>query len=227
MPLDPRLGLLAHCVGDASRVADIGADHGILAEALLLSNPARQMVVADISAESLDKARKRLGEAGLLSRVTLRVADGLDALDGPADAIVIAGMGAKVIKAILTQGLKRIGRARLILQPNLDAHFLRAWLLAHGFRLLDEHLAEAAGRFYVVICAQVGESPAYRDKAVYLGPCLMAKRPQGWTAYLHWRKSVLSHALSHIAQSTSPHNQSRTHALRSQIAWIEEELPCP
>ena len=74
--LDPRLYAIAQRVVSGAHVADIGAEHGHLACWLLEHNENMRMTVSDVSAPSLEKARKLLTERGHAQRVKLCVADG-------------------------------------------------------------------------------------------------------------------------------------------------------
>ena len=232
--LDERLEALAELSAQAcpahgaSLVADIGADHGRLACALLQRLPGLRMIVSDVSADSLDKARRLLAAEGLAERAVLRVADGLAALAGERpDAVVVAGMGAKTIREIVLAGAQAIGDARLILQPNLDAPRLRAFLCAHGFPLEAERIVRAAGRSYVILCARRGACVTLDAKACAIGPCLMAERPPGYAKYLRWRHGVASRVLARLADAHDGQRQgvaARRASLLQEICWLEEEL---
>lgn len=232
--LDERLAMIARRVdARAQWVADIGSDHGRLACALLAERPTLRMIVADISADSLSKARLLLSARGLSHRAEFCVADGLDALKGrqgaSVDAIVLAGMGAKTIREILAAGRARIGEAVLILQPNVDAPKLRGWLTAHGFVICGEDIARANGRFYVILSARCGASPELTPKQKALGPCLLTERPAAFMPYLQWRKRVLTHVAGRLAAAQEParaHLAVRYAACVQELAWIEEELLC-
>ena len=63
--LDERLACAAALFPACEYGADIGADHGRLSCALLASGKCRRMCVADISAESLEKAKRLLRLHGL------------------------------------------------------------------------------------------------------------------------------------------------------------------
>ena len=80
--LDERLQAAADLFSACDLGADIGADHGRLSCHLLHTNTCQRMIVADISDESLQKARNLLSLHCLDSRVEYRVADGLKALEG-------------------------------------------------------------------------------------------------------------------------------------------------
>ncbi len=229
--LDERLQAIAALIPEgAAWVADIGADHGRLACALLTVRPELRMVVADISADSLAKARRLLAARGLEERVRFAVADGLKALAGqPVQAIVLAGMGAETLQGILAApgADEAVGAARVILQANVDVPMLRRWLTEHGYALEAEAVAAAAGRYYVILCARRGTAAPLDDKACALGPCLLAERPPEFMPYLRWRKKVLTRVAQRLqttADLTKPDLAARLAACLREIAWIEEEL---
>ncbi|MEG0768259.1 MAG: tRNA (adenine(22)-N(1))-methyltransferase TrmK, partial [Clostridia bacterium] len=87
---------------------------------LLESNRCMRMTVADISADSLRKARTLFEGRTLNQRVTFAVADGLEALTEPVDVVIIAGMGAQTMLHILTAGQDQLADAVLVLQTHTD-----------------------------------------------------------------------------------------------------------
>ena len=75
--------------GAAPRILDLGAGTGLLAELLLDRWPRARLVLVDLSADMLDRARARFSGRG--RHVEVRVADYLeDPLGGPFDAVVSA-----------------------------------------------------------------------------------------------------------------------------------------
>lgn len=75
--------------GSAPRILDLGAGTGLLAERLLDRWPRARLVLVDLSADMLDRARARF--AGREAQVEIRVADYLrDPLGGPYHAVVSA-----------------------------------------------------------------------------------------------------------------------------------------
>jgi len=226
--LDPRLGALAALVDEgAELVADIGADHGRLACALLAARPGLRMIVADISADSLAKARALLERRGFANRAELRVADGLRAVregESP-DAIVLAGMGGATLRGILAaeRAKEAIGGAELILQPNVEASLLREWLCASGFPLSGEAVVRANGRYYVILRARRGEPMELTPRERALGPCLLAQRPPEYAGFLHWREQVLARALTDL-RTARERDEAREGEIAREIAWIREEI---
>lgn len=205
----PRVAALVALTPPCALAAEIGADHGIISAHLLRGGRCARMIVADVSAASLAKARRLFAAHGLEERAEFRVADGLDAVDEPVDAILIAGMGAGTMTGILRRGVERIGGAALILQANQDVPAVRAWLAGNGFAIEAESIAREGRRFYVVMRARRGEA-AHSARALYLGPCLLRERPDAFAPYLRWRRDCLLRV--------------RRADVRQEIEWIEEAL---
>lgn len=205
----PRKEAICALVPPCALGAEIGADHGIISAHLLRAGICRRMVVADISAASLAKARRLFALHGLEARADFRVADGLDALDTPVDAIVIAGMGAQTMQRMLAAGAARIGDAALVIQANQDPPGMRRWLAQRGYRIDAERLAREDRRYYIVVRAYRGEA-AYTDRELLLGPCLLRERPPMYADYLRWRRDCLQ--------------AMRGVDMRQNIQWIEEAL---
>lgn len=136
--LDERLSAAAELAREALTgmerpvAADIGCDHGFLTAKLLETVPNLTMLASDVSAPSLEKARRLLAARGLSGRATLAVADGLSAIDRLVDAVMILGMGAGTILKIVSEGRDKIGGAALIVQANVDLPLLRGGLAELG-----------------------------------------------------------------------------------------------
>ena len=85
-----------------SVVADIGADRGELSLELIASGVSSRVILADISAKSLERAKVLFGEREERKKAEFRVGDGLAVLrPGEADAAVFVGMGGPTICEIL------------------------------------------------------------------------------------------------------------------------------
>ena len=93
--LTPRLRCALSMLNGSGIVADIGCDHGRLTAALLQQHACEQVIAADISEPSLEKAKQLLFHIGLNDRVSFRLGNGLDVLDRSenVDAIALLGMG--------------------------------------------------------------------------------------------------------------------------------------
>lgn len=229
--LDERLRTLAQRVQGKAHVADIGADHGQLACYLLETQAQMHMTVSDISAPSLKKAERLLLRRGLMPRATLCVCDGLAGLpeatqEGAVDAIVIAGMGAKTIRAILQSGRSKIGEAKLVLQPNLDVPRLRTYLASDGFVITDEQALCAAGRHYMILEARQGHMPLPDARDAFLGTVLQTKRDAATREYYAWQHAVRMRKLTQILGSgrDSKRMEENAREMQQEVAWLEGVL---
>ena len=192
--LDPRLSAIAALVGSCECYADIGCDHGRLGAFLLQTGRCARAQLTDISADSLQKARRLVALLGLAERVDFCVGDGAQALNDVPEVTVIAGMGGATIARIIREGRERLGDSRLILQPNVAARELREALVTCGYRIYDERIAPDGRRNYVIIAAEPGEA-RYTDDELEVGPVLLRDRPLELMPYAQFRLRVARKAL--------------------------------
>ena len=147
-----RLACAMELLAGANVVADVGCDHGRLACALTQSGAAEKCVAIDVSADSLEKARRLAERVGVSGRVETRLGDGLEPLaPGEADALAILGMGGTLMTRILEAVAIPLGGARLcVLQPMRAAEDIRAWLFERDYPVLDDRVVQEGGRLYQV-----------------------------------------------------------------------------
>lgn len=205
--LDERLQAAADLFTACDTGADIGADHGRLSCYLLYKNICRHMIVGDISAESLSKAKQLLTLHGLSERADFRVADGLAALTYPVQCAAICGMGGRLMSGILREGAKNLQEASLVLSCHTEIPLVRETLSDMNYHICEERLVRAKGRYYIVMRAEPGKK-TYTEKELYLGPGLLSRHPSLWREYLQWREGVVSCEIGH----------------ETQLNWIREEL---
>jgi len=203
LTLDARLGAIAGLVPRCERAADIGADHGYLGAHLLLTGRCDFVGFIDISEDSLLKARRLIGKLRLQDRAEFLVGDGAQPLISPVGAAVMAGLGAEVICGIIARGREKLGQARLILSPNLDAPAVRRHLCEHGYEITGEALVQQGRRFYPVIAARPGEA-RYSRLQILAGPVLLEARPDSLAAYADHRMRVIEKALPGARRGGEP-----------------------
>ena len=220
--LDPRLSMIAHLVGKCPCVADIGCDHGRLGAFLLQSGQCDRILLTDISAPSLEKARRLLTDLGLADKAAFCVGDGALALKEPAQTAVIAGMGGTTIARILDEGRERLADARLVIQPNVAAPQLRGALSACGYAITEERVVQDGRRNYVIIQAEPGESN-YGPRERIVGPVLLRRMPEELLPYAQFRLRVSQKALSEARASK---NASQLTPLMDEISVWEEVCAC-
>lgn len=196
--LSPRLDALAAHVLPGLPMADIGTDHARLPVALVARGIAPRALAMDLNLAPLTVAKRTIARAKLDGRVITRQSDGLDALrPGEVATITIAGMGALTMCAMLERvSPLALGARRLILQPNLEAHLLRAHLWRAGLGVSDEFLVEDHGRIYPIFIVDLppdlSDAPTcFEDLA--LGAPLRRRGGPLWMRHLekmrvHWQR---------------------------------------
>ncbi len=219
--LDERLSMLYDMVPSCAAAADIGADHGFLGARLLESGKCERVEFLDISEPSLKKAWRLIRRCNLMERADFTVGDGAAALKNPADAIIIAGMGAPTISGIIERGLSRLEHARLIVQPNIGVNLLRADLARMGFVICDEMIVRMGGRFYIAMAAERGQA-TYTEKELLAGPVLLEKRPADFAGYVQFRLRVQRKAYAGAVKGEAENAEALAH----EIALWEEIGQC-
>ena len=173
--LSKRLEMVASFVPTGAIVADIGSDHAYLPCYLVHKGIATRAVAGEVVQGPYDSAVRQVRTEGLSGKITVRLADGLAAVEeaDAVTAVTIAGMGGPLIVSILEkhpQALKTV--TRLILQPNIHAKAIREWAVQHGWALQDEVILEEDGKVYEVLVLQRG-SMDLTEAQTLLGPKLM------------------------------------------------------
>ena len=162
--LTDRLQVLADEIKQNETMADIGTDHGFLPIYLWENEISPKVIMADISPGSLDKARANCYELYPGEKFDLRLGNGIQVLEnGEVDAVVIAGMGGKLMTQILGEDLEKSKSfGKLILQPRNGQAKLRQWLLENGFSIVKESLV----RENKYICEIITVVPYVSEDAV-------------------------------------------------------------
>lgn len=170
-----RLTLLLSELPACESFADVGCDHGIIAEQVLLRGGLKRLVVSDISGESLKKAQKRLkkytagASAEKLSggaEILPIVCDGLT-LVPPCECVLIAGMGGEEIIKILTSApfLPKF----LVLQPMKNVQKLRKHVLSLGYGIKKDYVFKDKKFYDLLVCEKGAECRSYSDTELEFG----------------------------------------------------------
>jgi tRNA (adenine22-N1)-methyltransferase len=211
-------------------VAEVGCDHGKLA-AYLAMNGAVGVIATDISAKSLNKAKKLVKELKLQHAVKTRVSDGLEHVKpGEADVLVIAGMGGPAICSILEEGRAVVARAaQLILQPMNAVGAVRGWIIDNGLHVDREEIVEDEGRLYHVISVVHGAT-SHQPAALFdleIGSWLIEHRHPLLPRLLQERVETIDKIMAEIDGINTPKAESRRielNALRARCMEMSQWL---
>ncbi|RMM78956.1 hypothetical protein ALQ72_05781 [Pseudomonas syringae pv. maculicola] len=221
--LSMRLERVATHVPAGARLADIGSDHGYLPVALLNRGAISAAVAGEVALTPFYAAERTVRENDLDQQISVRLADGLAAIE-PADwitAISLCGMGGETIRDILESGKAQLsGQERLILQPNGGEQPLRVWLIEHNYRILDEEVLRENRFDYEIIVAERTGPVLYTAEQLYFGPIQMQTRSPAFL--LKWQRLLgkKNKALSNFARARKAVPEEKMQDLARQIRWI-------
>ncbi len=146
--MNGRLDVIRSLIVEADVAADVGCDHGLIAEYCADSGLCGRVIASDISDICLDKARKRLCGKPNVSFVCC------DGISYDCDEAIIAGMGGLAIRDILLSA-KSLPKT-LIVCPHRDEYTVRKTLIALGYGIDVDTAIEERGKFYSVLRAVLG-----------------------------------------------------------------------
>ncbi|MBT2339878.1 tRNA (adenine(22)-N(1))-methyltransferase TrmK [Pseudomonas fluorescens] len=218
-----RLERVAAQVPKGARLADIGSDHGYLPVALMRRGLIASAVAGEVALTPFYAAERTVRENGLEQQITVRLANGLAAIE-PSDgisAISLCGMGGETIRDILETGKARLsGQERLILQPHGGEQPLRQWLMDNGYRILDEELLRENRFDYEIIVAERTGPVLYTAEELYFGPLQMRARSPvflaKWQRLLHEKQKTLAS----FAQARQAVPEEKVRDITQQARWI-------
>lgn len=164
--LSLRMQTVADMVQPGGRVCDIGCDHAFVSIYLVANGIADHVIASDVRMGPCTIARENIARWGMDDRIDLRLGDGLDTVKpGETDSIIIAGMGGILITDILSAGKTVVDTAKqLVLQPQSELEHVRRYIHEQGWFITDEKMLVDAGKYYVVMSVDVGESSRNEEK---------------------------------------------------------------
>lgn len=224
--LSRRLERVAAYVPQDARLADIGSDHGYLPVALMLRGVLAAAVAGEVAQTPFASAQRNVRRNGLEGRVSVRLADGLAAIE-PEDRISvvsICGMGGDTMCDILEAGKQRLaGVTRLVLQPNGGERELRQWLMDNGLRIVNEELLRENRFDYEIIVAEPGAA-AYSAEQLYFGPMLLQEKSEAFL--VKWRRMLRQkqQTLANFERARDAVPQAKLDNFRQQVGWINAVL---
>lgn len=161
MNLSIRLNEVKNMVEPCQVAADIGCDHGYVSMTLINEGKASHVIACDVNKGPLEAASSNIKAANLSEKIETRLADGLHKLskEDNVNAIIIAGMGGRLMERILTEGSAIVeGASQLVLQPQSELFLVRKWIRNNGFVIRNEKALIDDGKHYFIIDAVKGET---------------------------------------------------------------------
>lgn len=218
-----RLERVAANVPAGARLADIGSDHAYLPVALMRRGVITAAVAGEVATTPFHAAQRTVRDNGLEQQVTVRLANGLAAVE-PHDgitAISLCGMGGETIRDILESGKAHLsGHERLILQPNGGEQPLRQWLMDNGYSILSEELLQENRFYYEIIVAEHVGPVQYSAEELYFGPLQMRARSPVFLA--KWRRLLRQKhkTLASFEQARQAVPPEKLQEITQQASWI-------
>ena len=149
-----RLNIIFNEIPDCQTFADIGCDHGYIANAMIRSGKAKRVIISDISAKCLLKAEQLLEEFIKDGRACSVVSNGFEKIDF-CDVALIAGMGGEEICDIIEKA--KALPEKLVLQPMKNPDKVRVMVVKKGYKIQKDYIFKSANKFYDLMILQKGE----------------------------------------------------------------------
>lgn len=177
-----RIDVLCSLLTKAKVFADVGCDHGYCSEYMLENGLCERAILSDISAGSLDKAKRLLSGYIASGRAEAVLGDGFFGVPESVDEVLIAGMGGSEIVGILSDETFGFLPRTFVFQPMHDAEKLRRYLVSAGACLERDFTFRCGRKFYDVIRGRrlrEGEpTQSYTDSEYEFGRENLFKRPK-------------------------------------------------
>lgn len=160
--------------------ADVGCDHGYIAKAMLDCGKCRRVVISDVSAKCLEKAKKLLEAELADGSAQAVVSDGFKLIP-TVDCALIAGMGGQEIIKILKAA--PFLPQSLVLQPMKNQPSVREYVVGAGYRVLKDYTFYSGGEYYTLMVLEAGKD-VLTDDEIEWGRTNLISRPAAFLRML-------------------------------------------
>lgn len=219
-----RLEAIASLIDKCSVLADIGTDHGYIAEMALKDNLCKKVIATDINKGPLNSAINHLTKIGLDKYVDFRLGSGLTIInENEIDCAVIAGMGGELIARILDES-KNVSKTinSLVLQAMTNVDVLRKYLYDNGYSISEEIIVKEFHHYYFMIKA-VNKASACEDDIYYeISKYLLDKKDNLLFEYIKRTIEVNNKILLNLNNSTKQDNTLKVEELKNKNFKLEE-----
>ena len=190
--LTKRLNVLYGEIKGGGVFADVGCDHGYIAEEVIKNGLATKVIISDISEKCLDKAVKRLNEK-YKSMFTAIVSDGFDFLPH-VDEALISGMGGEVIIKMLSR--REDKPSRLILQPMKNPEMLREYIICNGYKIVRDYTFKDWKYYHVIVAEKSDEKDFYTTDEIMFGRDNLREKSDDFKLFIRDKITLFSEASS-------------------------------
>ncbi|MCH5351739.1 MAG: SAM-dependent methyltransferase [Clostridiales bacterium] len=144
-----RLSAICALIKKADVIADVGCDHGRVAEYIVKHKLSQKTIASDISESCLSKAKTRLNGYDGVEFICC------DGIGYECDEAVIAGMGGHTVIGILNRAA--VLPDSLIICAHRNTYEVRGALVTLGYGITADITVEERRKFYSVIRAEKGK----------------------------------------------------------------------
>lgn len=228
--LSQRLQTIADMVTPGRVVADVGCDHGFVSIYLVQSGIADKVYAMDVRKGPLEGAISHIKEAGLSERIETRLSDGIEKLQaGEADALIIAGMGGKLMQSILERYPEKIKQMKeLILQPQSELYQFRKFLRETGLKIVEEKIVLEDGKYYfpmkVVWEDTLRKTTDEQELEDTYGPILLQEKSPLFLEYLQWETHTYQGVKEELQKSGNERSKKRLLEIERRLKQIEKAI---
>ena len=192
-----RLKTIINQLIECETFADVGCDHGYVAEEMLKSGKCKFAYVTDVSSECLKKAENLLSE-NFSGRFTAIVTDGLKNVP-KVDQVLIAGMGGEVICNILENA--DFLPERLVLQPMKNSDKVRGKTIKLGYKLIKDYTFKDKKYYDLIVCVK-GKDEYSKDELTF-GRDNLSQKGSAFCEIIERRIKILKRAVSSMNEEDS------------------------
>lgn len=190
--LTKRLNVLFGEIKGGGVFADVGCDHGYIAEKVIENALATKVIISDISEKCLNKAVKRLNE-NYSVMFTAVVSDGFDELPH-VDEALISGMGGEIIIKMLSR--REDKPSRLILQPMKNSEALREYVIGDGYKIVRDYTFKDRKYYHVIVAEKSDEKDFYTADELMFGRDNLREKSSDFKSFIKDKITLFSEASS-------------------------------
>lgn len=233
--LSCRLRRIADMVSKGNVVCDVGCDHGFVSIYLIKQGIATRVYAMDVRKGPLERAKEHIAAYNLEDKIETRLSDGVEKLAvGEADAMVLAGMGGKLMQKILKEGEEKCKAMKeLVLGPQSEVAQFRTFLRKEGYAIVEEDMILEDGKFYPIlkvfplmagkateeIKAKTEEEQELFDE---FGPILLSRRNPVLFKYLDFMQGLNGEVLRKLTQAGGDGAKQRALQIEQELCKISK-----